>query len=156
MWGIWVKALQTPIRASFFRTQSSSTFARKATTKCDVVIVGGGPTGLTLCSLLSQMHVKAVLIEKSSQLTEHPQAHFINHRSMEVFRSMQGLSRQISKSASSLDHWRKFVYCESLAGRAFGEVDHFPGLSTPHNPDISPEPVAHFSQNKLLPLLLDR
>ena len=53
------------------------------------------------------------------------QAHFINNRTMEVFRPLDGLAAAIANSSPPLDQWRKFVYCESLTGRAFGEVDHF-------------------------------
>lgn len=44
---------------------------------------------------------------------------------MEVFRPLDGLAAAIANSTPPLDQWRKFVYCESLTGRAFGEVDHF-------------------------------
>ena len=55
------------------------------------------------------------------------QAHYINHRSMEVFRSMGGdLAAQIVRRSPPLDHWRSFVYCESVIGRLLGSVDHFP------------------------------
>mmetsp|Transcript_35257 Transcript_35257/g.83607 ORF Transcript_35257/g.83607 Transcript_35257/m.83607 type:complete len:115 (+) Transcript_35257:180-524(+) len=49
-----------------------------------VAIVGGGPTGLTLSLLLSKYGIRHVVFEKSGGLPSQPQAHFINHRSMEV------------------------------------------------------------------------
>ena len=53
------------------------------------------------------------------------QAHFINNRSMEVFRPLDGLAAEVAAQSPPLAEWRKFVYCESLTGRIFGEVDHF-------------------------------
>jgi len=53
------------------------------------------------------------------------QAHFINNRSMEIFRSLDGLAAEVAAHSPPLAEWRKFVYCESLTGRVFGEVDHF-------------------------------
>lgn len=44
---------------------------------------------------------------------------------MEIFRPLDGLARDIANASPPLDQWRKFVYCESLTGRIFGEVDHF-------------------------------
>ena len=38
-----------------------------------VVIVGAGPTGLTLSALLSRMGVRSLLLEKADALTQHPQ-----------------------------------------------------------------------------------
>ncbi len=53
------------------------------------------------------------------------QAHFINNRSMEIFRPLDGLAAEVAAHSPPLAEWRKFVYCESLTGRIFGEVDHF-------------------------------
>lgn len=53
------------------------------------------------------------------------QAHFINNRSMEVFRPLDGLANDIAAQSPPLAEWRKFIYCESLTGRVFGQVDHF-------------------------------
>ena len=44
---------------------------------------------------------------------------------MEVFRPLDGLATAIADATPPLDQWRKFVYCESLTRRVFGEVDHF-------------------------------
>lgn len=38
-----------------------------------VVIVGAGPTGLTLSKLLSQLGVQSMVIERASNVTSHPQ-----------------------------------------------------------------------------------
>lgn len=50
----------------------------------EVLIVGGGPVGLSLSILLSQLGVASLLVEKRAQPTMDPQAHFINNRTMEV------------------------------------------------------------------------
>ena len=65
----------------------------------------------------------------------HPpllQAHFINNRTMEVFRQMRAwggagatLASQVAEASPPLSEWRKFIYCETVTGRVFGEVDHF-------------------------------
>ena len=44
---------------------------------------------------------------------------------MEVFRPLDGLAAEVAAHSPPLAEWRKFVYCESLTGRLFGEVDHF-------------------------------
>ena len=58
------------------------------------------------------------------------QAHYINNRTMEIFRSMAApdqasVARQVAAKAPPLDLWRKFLYCESITGPIYGEVDHF-------------------------------
>lgn len=50
-------------------------------------IVGGGPVGLLLSLLLSKFRIKHFLIEGREKATIHPQAHFINARTMEIIQS---------------------------------------------------------------------
>ena len=67
----------------------------------------------------------------------HPlplQAHFINNRTMEVFRQMRvrgsdTLAARVASASPPLAEWRNFLYCESLTGAIFGEVDHFKARS---------------------------
>jgi hypothetical protein len=55
-----------------------------------VIIAGGGPTGLTAALLLAKQGVRSVVLERGRTLTDHPQAHFINTRCMEVLRGIGG------------------------------------------------------------------
>lgn len=62
--------------------------------KVPVSIIGAGPTGLTLSILLSQYGIPHAVLERGSALTNHPQAHLINMRTMEVGlgRKFRGIS----------------------------------------------------------------
>jgi 2-polyprenyl-6-methoxyphenol hydroxylase-like FAD-dependent oxidoreductase len=55
-----------------------------------VIIVGGGPVGLFLSILLNDYQIPHLLLEKQSFQSRfrHPQAHFINTRSMELFNTV--------------------------------------------------------------------
>ncbi|CAI5469501.1 unnamed protein product [Closterium sp. Yama58-4] len=53
-----------------------------------------------------------------------------------------------------LEEWRSFVHCTHMLGRELGKQDHFKGQEGLSH--ISPASVAHFSQNKLLSLLLEQ
>ncbi len=53
-----------------------------------VLIVGGGPTGLTLSILLSRCGVDSLLVEANPGTCNHPQAHVVNRRTSEIFRSI--------------------------------------------------------------------
>ncbi|KAL1113282.1 hypothetical protein V6Z11_D02G180300 [Gossypium hirsutum] len=117
-----------------------------------VLIVGAGPVGLVLSVLLAKFGIKCTVLEKNKGFSKHPQAHFINNRTMEVFRKLDGLAEEIQRSQPPLDLWRKFIYCTSLTGSILGSVDHM------HPQDfekiVSPISVAHFSQYKLTRLLV--
>lgn len=150
--GLWFHRLQLG-RQDFFSTFSD------CRPQAPVVIAGAGPTGLVTALLLARYDVPSVVLERSPSLTIHPRAHFINHRTMEIFRSIDGLSHTVSDSMPVLDEWRSFVYCSSMVGdksSIIGIVDHFLNQRSPHNLSVSPEPVAHLSQHKLLPLLAER
>nr|GMD87621.1 putative polyketide hydroxylase isoform X1 [Ipomoea batatas] len=89
-----------------------------------VLIIGAGPVGLALSILRTNLGVKCAVLEKSKVFSTHPQAHFINNRSMEVFRKMDGLAEEILSSQPPVEFWRKFIYCTSLTGLILGSVDH--------------------------------
>lgn len=72
-----------------------------------VAIVGAGPAGMTLSSLLSRFRVPSILLEKTSALPTHPQAHFINVRTMEIMKhALGGLDRAIFEKCPPRDEWR--------------------------------------------------
>ncbi len=126
-----------------------------------VVIVGGGPVGLTLSILLSRLGVDSQLVERRAAPTAHPQAHFVNTRTREIFRPMLGLDDAVARAQPPLEDWRHFIYStRMLGGVELGRVDHFDEKgSEPFSKgsvEISPTSVAHLSQHRLEPMLLAR
>ena len=57
----------------------------------EVIVVGAGPVGLVASLLLSKYHVPHMLVEQLVEPDNHPQAHFINCRSMEILRELNSL-----------------------------------------------------------------
>ncbi len=62
--------------------------------ECEVLIVGGGPTGLTLAIDLGKRGVRSILIEQKEKPAFLPKMERINARSMEIYRRL-GLSQKI-------------------------------------------------------------
>jgi 2-polyprenyl-6-methoxyphenol hydroxylase-like FAD-dependent oxidoreductase len=52
-----------------------------------VAIIGGGPVGIFLSKLLSSYGVKHCVIEKRINPSNHPQAHYLNARTMEILQN---------------------------------------------------------------------
>ncbi|MCE3215455.1 hypothetical protein HAX54_002444 [Datura stramonium] len=158
IWGISARRKWLGLCEISWRKQiGRRTFSDSYTVKSDdsvlpVLIIGAGPVGLVLSILLTKLGVKCAILEKNKAFSTHPQAHFINNRSMEVFRKLDGLGDEILRSQPPVEFWRKFIYCTSLTGPILGAVDHM----QPQDFDqiVSPVSVAHFSQYKLSRLLL--
>ncbi|QLY28352.1 FAD-dependent monooxygenase [Nocardia huaxiensis] len=64
----------------------------------EVLIVGGGPVGLTARALLERWGVRALLVEKHDGLSPFPRSRLVNVRSMEIFRRL-GIDRQVTAQA---------------------------------------------------------
>lgn len=98
--------------------------------------------------LLAQMGVKTVVLDAAAGPTAHPRAHYINNRTMEIFRTLPaGDSRSASVEARvqrrvpPLAEWRAFRYVDKLmGGEEYGEVDHFPGEAPMHHAAAMPAP----------------
>lgn len=53
-----------------------------------MVIVGGGPIGLTLSCILGKSNIEHVLLEKNETTSNWPKASLTNTRSMELFHQL--------------------------------------------------------------------
>ena len=67
-----------------------------------VLIVGGGPVGLTLALVFAKFGINCTVIERNLSTTEHPKMDITNGRSMEIFR-MLNIAEQINSAAVSPD-----------------------------------------------------
>ncbi|BFM15725.1 FAD-dependent monooxygenase [Maricurvus nonylphenolicus] len=56
--------------------------------KVSVLIVGGGPLGMTASALLSQYGVDSLMVDKRSSLDNHPRARLYDAISLELFRQL--------------------------------------------------------------------
>lgn len=62
---------------------------------CDVLIVGAGPTGVTLGLLLAQAGVRALVVDKEPEIYPLPRAAHIDHETMRTFQGL-GLADAIA------------------------------------------------------------
>ncbi|MEV4241615.1 MULTISPECIES: FAD-dependent monooxygenase [Nocardia] len=71
-----------------------------------VLIVGGGPAGLTAALELARRGVGGLLVERRAFTTHFPRAHLLNVRTMETFHDI-GVAEQIYRESPSEDRWHK-------------------------------------------------
>ena len=86
----------------------------------EVIIIGGGPVGLSAAISLAYQGIKSILIEKHPTTTNHPKARGVNGRSMELFRSW-GLENQMKQYQMPKEAHR-FTWIEDFQGKEITRV----------------------------------
>lgn len=83
--------------------------------KVPVVIVGGGPVGLTASILLSKLGIRHLLFEKHQGTAIHPKAVGLNQRTIEVFRSI-GIEEEVIQEAAPKSTYERTAWYTSFDG----------------------------------------
>src|SRR5438067_12764637 len=115
-----------------------------------VLIVGGGPVGLTASILLSQADVRSLLVERHPGTAVHPKARGINARSMEMYRQC-GVEAAIRQAGLPPERAGFIVWARTLAGE---EIERrVPWRSGPQSTAVSPVRNCLCAQDDLEPVL---
>lgn len=94
-------------------TATTSEAARNV--EVDVLVVGGGVTGLTISALLADLGVRTLTVAKHRGTAPSPRAHITNQRTMEVFRDM-GIEQRVMEVSTPLKDLGNGVMATSLTG----------------------------------------
>ena len=87
-----------------------------------VLIIGGGPTGMVAALCLDQLGIDCVLIERQAGLKDHPKAHELSGRSMEILRGLGVPEAEIAAEAALDDDACRVVFCDTL-DKEYGVID---------------------------------
>ena len=115
-----------------------------------VLIVGGGPVGLTASVLLSWLGVASLLVERHPGTSIHPKARGINPRTMEIFRQC-GVEDAVRAAGLPSEDVRFIIWARSLAGEELER--RVPGRSRPEALPVSAVRHCLCAQDDLEPVL---
>lgn len=79
-----------------------------------VLIVGGGPVGLSMALGLARQHVHSLVIERHPDITNHPRARGVNVRSMELFKQWGNAAELLQWELPKEAH--RIIWVKSLQG----------------------------------------
>lgn len=103
-----------------------------ATTEVPVLIVGGGGCGLAASVFLSDHGVRHLLVERHPGTSRMPKAHYLNQRTMGIFRQHE-LDAEVAQQGACLEKFGKLRWLTSLGGEGpldglvIQEMDAFGG-----------------------------
>lgn len=86
-----------------------------------VLIIGGGPVGLSMALALARQNIHSLVIEQHPKRTEHPRARGVSMRTMELFRQWGNIN-ELLKYEFPREAIR-FIWSESLQGNEVTRIE---------------------------------
>lgn len=126
------------------------TAAEGGTQSTEVLVVGGGLTGLSAAVFLAWLGIDVTVIERHPGLLVHPRARSINPRTAELLRQV-GLGAAVTREQGYESQLPSvaMLRAETLAGREIGRVEQRPPAGAHDGQRVSPAAWGMIDQDKL-------
>jgi putative polyketide hydroxylase len=123
-----------------------------STPEVPVLIVGGGPVGLSASLLLSRLGIESLLVERHLGTSVHPKARGLNVRTLELLR-VWGIEAAVRAASGELERARDVVWAPTLVAPETKRLPY--GGAGEQLQDDSPTTSVGCAQDRLEPILLD-
>lgn len=90
--------------------------------ECDVLVIGGGPTGMVAALALARQGVSTIVLERQRGPQPHPKAHEVSGRTLEILAALGVPYDDLAPAAADDADASRILFCEAL-GREFGGID---------------------------------
>jgi 2-polyprenyl-6-methoxyphenol hydroxylase-like FAD-dependent oxidoreductase len=117
-----------------------------------VLIIGGGPTGLTAGLLLARYGLKSIIVERHFSRMGQPKAHAINPRSLEIFRQIGLDTAHLRSQGVKPEDGDAVRFSVSMSGTEHGVLPY--ERQGEETKKITPEPLFNIPQPVLEDFLL--
>ncbi len=88
----------------------------------EVLIIGGGPSGMISALCLAKLGVKSIIVERNDGINEHPKAHELNTRSIEILDNLGITDKELRAEAAPFSDGARILFCKTI-NEEFGRID---------------------------------
>lgn len=106
----------------FLKDQNSKKESNQPTQETQVLISGAGPSGMIAAIYLSKLGIKNILIERRGEIQNHPKAHELSARSLEILTSLGIPFEELIKEASDPETASRILFCNTINDE-IGRID---------------------------------
>ncbi len=96
--------------------------ARLGMLRTQVLIIGGGPSGMVAALCLAACGVKSVIVEKRSTPSRHPKGHEVSARTLEILTQLGIPFKELEAEASPHEDASRILFCRTL-NEEIGRID---------------------------------
>lgn len=90
--------------------------------KTQVLIVGGGPSGMTAALCLAKCGIRSVILERRTSIGRHPKAHEVSARTLEILTQLGIPFGELAAEASPHEDASRILFCRTL-NEEIGRID---------------------------------
>lgn len=90
--------------------------------KTEVLIIGAGPSGMVSALCLAKLGVRSTIVERNAGVNEHPKAHELNTRSIEILEELGVSSEELIKEAAPFSDGARILFCQTV-NEEYGRID---------------------------------